>query len=286
MRRLLAAVIIVLQVTAFLSIQHKAAGQEGRLEVHFIDVGQGDSILIITPNGRTMLVDGGPPSAASKVASYLQQNGITTLDLVVATHPDIDHIGGLVKVLKEFKVSRLVDSGKLYTTSTYFDYLEQIERHKIPVTIAKGEEDIRLDPNLSIHILNTQNAFKTNNQSSIALSLSYGQIDFLLMADVETTQEKKLLEQKKLDAEILKVAHHGSDTSTSFEFLREVTPDTAILSYSINNDFGHPVNRVVDSLQLVGANVYSTAKAGDIVIASDGKSYRVDVAGGERILTK
>ncbi|SDM70758.1 ComEC/Rec2 family competence protein [Sediminibacillus halophilus] len=288
MARLIAAFVMVCLITILLPIMVSAAGRhasENELQVHFIDVGQGDSILIEAPNGRKMLVDGGPPSAAEKVSEYLRKRGIKKLDLVVATHPDIDHIGGLVNVLKEFDVKHLIDSGKLYTTSTYFHYLQQIKKQKIPVTVAAGEENIVIDPQLTIRVLNTQNAFKTNNQSSIALSLRYGRIDFLLMADVETIQEQNILDVKQLQAEILKVAHHGSGTSTSFDFIREVRPETAILSYSKTNDFGHPVDRVVDYLQLVGATIYSTAKAGDIVIRTDGKTYVVDVSGTDRVLT-
>ncbi|WP_051390377.1 ComEC/Rec2 family competence protein [Sediminibacillus terrae] len=286
--RLIAAFILLYLVVIFLPFMVCAAARhdsDNELQVHFIDVGQGDSILIEAPNGRNMLVDGGPPSAAEKVIGYLRERNVKKLDLVVATHPDIDHIGGMVEVLSEFEVKHLVDSGKLYTTETYFHYLQQIKKQKIPVTIAAGEENIVIDPQLTIRVLNTQNAFKTNNQSSIALSIRYGRVDFLLMADVETIQEQHILDAKHLEAEILKVAHHGSGTSTSFDFIREVRPETAILSYSKANDFGHPVDRVVDYLQLAGATIYSTAKAGDIVIRTDGKTYDVDVSGTDRVLT-
>ncbi|QTM98344.1 MBL fold metallo-hydrolase [Sediminibacillus dalangtanensis] len=284
MARLIAAFVMVCLIAIILPITAAGRHAENELQVHFIDVGQGDSILIEAPNGRKMLVDGGPPSAAEKVTEYLKERGINKLDLVVATHPDIDHIGGLVEVLDEFDVKHLIDSGKLYTTSTYFHYLQQIKKKKIPVTVAVGEENIVIDPQLTIRVLNTQNAFKTNNQSSIALSLRYGRVDFLLMADVETIQEQNILDVKQLQAEILKVAHHGSGTSTSFDFIREVRPETAILSYSKNNEFGHPVDRVVDYLQLAGATIYSTAKVGDIVIRTDGNTYDVDVSGTDRVL--
>ncbi|WP_053217182.1 ComEC/Rec2 family competence protein [Virgibacillus senegalensis] len=289
MVRLIAAIFALCIFPLLLPAALNAASRHDsiqELKVHFIDVGQGDSILVEAPNGRKMLVDGGPPSAAEKVTAYLREKGIESLDLVVATHPDIDHIGGLVQVLREFNVKHLIDSGKLYTTTTYFHYLHQIQKQKIPVTIAAGEENIVIDPKLTVRVLNTQNAFKTNNQSSIALSLKYGQIDFLLMADVETNQEQKILDAKQLEAEILKVAHHGSGTSTSFDFIREVRPETAILSYSKDNAFGHPVDRVIDYLQLVGATIYSTAKTGDIVIRTDGKTYQVDISGKDRVLIK
>jgi beta-lactamase superfamily II metal-dependent hydrolase len=245
------------------------------LQVHFIDVGQGDSLLIQTPSDKTILIDGGPPEAGDKIVSYLEEQQIDSIDLLVATHPDIDHIGGLPYVMKEFKVKNILDSGKLHSTRTYAAYLHQIRKQNIPVHIAMENEKIRLDPELSIRVLNTYGATKSNNQSSIVLKLTYEEVDFLLMSDIEMEQEKELMDKHDLQAEIIKVAHHGSNTSTSSSFLQAVNPETALLTYSKENDFGHPVDRVIDNLNNINAMIYSTAGYGDIVIRTDGKSYVV-----------
>lgn len=245
------------------------------LQVHFIDVGQGDSILIQTPTEKNILIDGGPPEAGSKVVSYLKEQDIETIDLLVATHPDMDHIGGLPHVMKEFKVKNILDSGKLHSTRTYAAYLHQIRKQDIPVQIAMENEKIRLDPELTILVLNTYGATKTNNQSSIVLKLTYEEIDFLLMSDIEMEQEKNLMEEYDVEAEVIKVAHHGSNTSSSLPFLQAVSPEIALLTYSQENDFGHPVDRVINNLNKINAMIYSTAAFGDIVIRTDGKNYVV-----------
>ncbi|OZU87746.1 competence protein [Virgibacillus indicus] len=243
------------------------------MDVHFIDVGQGDSILIITPSDKTILIDGGPPEAGKKVVSYLEELNIEKIDLLIATHPDIDHIGGLPHVMKSFEIKQILDSGKLYSTKTYGRYLNQIWKDDIPVEIARKNDQVKIDPLLDIKILNSYEKNKNNNQSSIVLKISYNEIDFLLMSDVEMEQEKVLLKHQDLQSEIIKVAHHGSNTSTSLGFLKEVAPQAAILTYSIENDYGHPVDRVIENLYKVNATIYSTAAYGDVVIRTNGNNY-------------
>ncbi|WP_077624339.1 ComEC/Rec2 family competence protein [Sediminibacillus massiliensis] len=284
-RRLVISLVVFCSIISFpYFLNAEFDGQQ--LKVHFINVGQGDSIFIETPNGRKVLIDGGPPSAGDKVVTFLMEKGIKELDLVISTHPDIDHIGGLIQVLDTFKVKELIDSGKIYTTATYFEYLDRIRKNDIPVKLVKPSDNIPLDPSLDITVLNSPSGFKSNNASSLALSLHYKEVDFLLMADVEKKQESDFIEKGNLKAEILKVGHHGSETSTSFEFLREIHPETAILSYSINNTYGHPVDNVVENLQLLGTNIYSTAKAGDISIYTNGEEYDVKVSGMDRVITR
>ena len=211
------------------------------MQVHFIDVGQGDSILIQTPSDKTILIDGGPPKAGKKVVAYLNKLGIKQIDLLIATHPDVDHIGGLKKVMKEVAVKQVLDSGKFHFTNTYANYAMEIHKQGIPMRVAKVNDRIKLDPEVNIKVLNANGKGKSNNQSSIVLKISYKAIDFLLMGDAEVEQEKTLLSQQDLESEIIKVAHHGSKTSTSLRFLEEVNPQVAILTYRVGNDYGHPV---------------------------------------------
>lgn len=252
---------------------HYVHGEQANMDVHFIDVGQGDSILVQTPSDKNILIDGGPPEAGKEVVAFLEDHNVKKIDLLIATHPDIDHIGGLTRVLKSFEVERIIDSGKLHSTKTYAKYISQILKQRIPVEIAKQNALIKIDPLFKVRILNTHTGNKDNNESSIALKISFKETDFLLMGDVEKEQEKKLLKKYNLQSEIIKVAHHGSSTSTSTEFLEEVNPELAILTYSEKNDYGHPVDRVIENLIKVNAAIYSTAVFGDITISTDGESY-------------
>lgn len=246
-----------------------------QMVVHFIDVGQGDSMLIQTPSNKNILIDGGPPESGKKVVNYLKKQHIKKIDLLIATHPDIDHIGGLPQVMKSIEVNEILDSGKIHSTKTYAKYLYQIRKHAIPIKIAKQNQKIKLDPLLDIRVLNSSGKSKNNNQSSIALKLTYRDVDFLLMSDVEREQEKKLLDKFNLQAEIIKVAHHGSNTSTSFDFLKHVQPKIAMLTYSKTNDYGHPVNRVIKNLYKIDALIYSTAAFGNVVVITDGEDFFV-----------
>lgn len=246
---------------------------DSHMDVHFIDVGQGDSILIETPSDKTILIDGGPPQAGKKVVSYLNQHGVETIDLLISTHPDKDHIGGLPDVIKNFNVKKVLDTGKVHITKTYYNYTKEIRKHGIPMEIAEENEQIQLDPLVQIDILNANDKRKSNNESSIALKVTYRKIDFLLLSDIEKEQEEKIRKRKETEAEILKVAHHGSKTSSTYAFLQAVNPQVAILTYSKDNKYGHPVNRVIDYLYETDALIYSTAAFGDLVITTNGDYY-------------
>ncbi|MFC2949588.1 ComEC/Rec2 family competence protein [Virgibacillus sediminis] len=263
---------IILCLLFLMAPSHVLGERMPEMLVHFIDVGQGDSILVQTPAGKNILIDAGPPDAGEKVTSYLRDQQVGKIDLLVATHPDIDHIGGLPNVINSIKVEKILDSGKLHTTKTYAKYIRTVRKHDIPVTIAKQGDEVKIDPNLDIRVLNSHAGFKSNNQSSIVLKITYGKIDFLLTSDVEKSQEKNLVKEN-VEAEIMKVAHHGSKTSSSLEFLKEVNPEAAILTYHAENDFGHPVDRVISNLHKVNADIYSTAMFGDVVITTNGEDY-------------
>lgn len=251
------------------------AEQQPSMEVHFIDVGQGDCILIKTPEDKTILIDGGTPESGEKIVDFLKEQQIKNINLLVVTHPDIDHIGGLPAVIKSTKVDKILDSGKLYTTKTYRKYINQVAKQNIPVEIAEKNQMIKLDPSIKIRVLNTYGPFRNNNESSIALKVTYKEIDFLLMSDIKKQQEKEIMKTENLHAEIIKVAHHGSKTSSSLDFLKEVSPKVAILTYSKQNDYGHPVNRVIQNLYKVNALIYSTAVFGNITITTNGTEYDI-----------
>lgn len=247
----------------------------GELKVHFINVGQGDSTLIQAPNGKTMLVDGGPRSAGDDVVAYLKAKGITKLDYVVSTHPDADHIGGLVDVLSSLTVTHLIDSGKAHTTETYYDLLSLVDSKNIDYIVPTTGDTFPLDNNLTTKALYADDDARDNNDASIVLQLTYNTVSFLLMADADIRIESQLVANNNVDATVLKVGHHGSDTSSSNSFLNEVTPEVAILSYGENNSYGHPDSQVVSRLNKLGAKIYHTPFHCNIVVSTDGVKYDI-----------
>lgn len=274
-RRGLVLYIICLILILPIGLVHASEQDSGKLNIHFINVGQGDSIFIETPNGKHMLIDGGPPKSGKKIVSYLEKKGVQSIDLIIATHPDFDHIGGLPEVMNNFSVDRIIETGKFHLTKTYATYAATVFLKQIPLTVAKTGDLIQVDPDLHIEILNSSSDKKDNNPSSLALKITYDALDVLLMADVEKAQEKSMMKKADVSADIIKIGHHGSNTSSSAKFLKEVQPEIAILTYSKENDFGHPAPRVVHELQSLTSLIYSTAVFGNIVIESDGKDYIV-----------
>ncbi|MFJ7668157.1 MBL fold metallo-hydrolase [Lysinibacillus sp. NPDC097195] len=249
-----------------------AAGHEMR--VHFIDVGQGDSILIESPNGKTMLVDGGVKGAGQQVVSYINKLGIDKLDIVVATHPDADHIGGLIPVLNSIPIEQFYDSGKVHTSQTFEEMLSLIDTKNIPYNVPKTGDRMTFDDELEVKVLNANENAVDNNDASIVLKVTYGNISFLLTGDAGVALEKDMLQQD-VKATVLKAGHHGSNTSSSQSFIQAVQPEVTILSYGQDNKYGHPHAEVVERLQAIGSKIYATAEAGTVTVSTDGVSYQV-----------
>lgn len=253
--------------------QVQAAGDE--MSVHFIDVGQGDSILIQSPEGKSMLIDGGKKDADNKVLTYLQNLGIDKLDYIVATHPDSDHIGGLISVLTSVSVKNFVDSGKVHTSQTYEQMLQLILNKELNYIVPSKGDTIPLDSNLEITVLNDGIDSTDNNEASLVLKVQYLGISFLLTGDAGVGVEQSLLNEFNLESTILKAGHHGSDTSSSQAFIQSVKPKVAILSYGVDNSYGHPSLDVVNRLKAAGSQVFSTAEVGDIIVKTNGVDYTV-----------
>lgn len=246
------------------------------LTVHFIDVGQGDSILVQTPNGRTMLVDGGKKEAGEDVIAYLKSLQIDEINVIVATHPDYDHIGGLIDVIDHFRIGQFINSGKVHTTETYEKLITKIFTNNIPYVEVKTGNSIFLDENVSINILHADGDADENNDSSIVIHIKYDDVSFLLTGDATTKIEDKLISLYDVSSTILKAGHHGSSTSTSSKFLEAVQPAVTILSYGKDNLFGHPHKQVLNNLKKIGTTIYSTAEDGTIVISTDGTDYKIN----------
>ncbi|MGK4118914.1 MBL fold metallo-hydrolase [Lysinibacillus capsici] len=249
------------------------AGHE--MQVHFIDVGQGDSILIESPSGKTMLIDGGVKGAGQQIVSYLKELGINKLDIVVATHPDADHIGGLIPVLDNMTIEQFYDSGKVHTSQTFEEMLTRIDEKNIPYHVPKIGDDIEFDKNVNVKVLNANDQATDNNDASIVLEMTYGNVFFLLTGDAGVALEKEML-QYDVKATVLKAGHHGSNTSSSEEFIQAVKPEVTILSYGEDNKYGHPHAEIVDRLQAIGSKIYATADLGTITVSTDGVNYTVN----------
>lgn len=246
------------------------------MRVHFIDVGQGDSILIQSPNGKNMLVDGGTKGSGAKVVSFLKSKGVSTIDVVVATHPDADHIGGLIAVLNNFKVGQFVDSGKVHTSQTYFELLQLIDDKNISFKVASTGDKINLDSLLNITVLHADENASSTNDASVVTRILYGSVSFLLTGDAETAAENKMLAKYgDLKSTYLKAGHHGSNSSSTTAFLNSVRPTGTIFSYGEGNQYGHPHADVVSRLNAVGSKIYSTAQSGDITVTTNGTTHGV-----------
>lgn len=257
-------------------------------KVHFIDVGQGDSIFIQSADGKTMLVDGGLRSAGDDVVKYLKSIGVSKIDYIVATHPDADHIGGLIEVINNFNVGTFVNSGKHHTSQTYEDLLNLVNSKNITYK----EPDIgeyligNSNSSFSVQSLYSDADAKNTNDASIVLLADFIDVEFLLMADASIDLENLLADSYNLShIEVLKAGHHGSDTSSSLEFLKQVKPETVILSYGEDNSYGHPHKEVMENLYTVGAKAYSTAESGNIVVTTNGYIYNISAKEFENTTT-
>ncbi|MGY4689378.1 S-layer homology domain-containing protein [Salibacterium sp. K-3] len=249
------------------------------MEAHFIDVGQGDSIFIEYPNGETMLVDGGRRSAGDKVVSYLANEGVSTIDHLVSTHPDADHIGGLIEVLDELEVNHVMTSGKSHTTDTYEDYRSHLRQEGLSYNNSPSEgETLGIGADVTTKVLHTAPASEDNNKASIVLKFTYGESDMLLTGDAGVEQEQEMIQRFDVEADILKAAHHGSDSSTSTAFMQEVDPEAAVLSYGKDNRYDHPDSSVVDTIRGQDTDIYSTAEEGDIVFSMTEGGYEVSAS--------
>jgi competence protein ComEC len=194
----------------------------------------------------------------------------------VITHPDFDHIGGIPSLLEKIPVKKILDSGKAHTTLTFIQYKQYVWNNIVPVQYAKEKMMLQVDPDLKIRVLNSGPEEEETNNASIVLHLTYGDIKYLLMGDTEEEEEKRLSRKYNLESTILKVAHHGSNSSSTASFLTDVQPKIAVISAGKNNDFHHPHLPVIGRLIESGADIYNTAESGTIVFSTDGKLLYVN----------
>lgn len=273
---ILLIILIILTVSIWYFIfQYK---NNGYLKVVFLDVGQGDAIYIEAPNGRQMLIDGGPDAKLLSSLSKVMPFADRSIDMIVATHPDSDHIGGFPLLLDNYKVTSILENGAKGDSKISTSLEEKILKKKINKIIAKRGMHIILDDKRNIYfdILFPDRDITNfeSNDASIVGKLVYGENSFMLTGDASLYTEN-LIEwnenSKTLDADVLKLGHHGSRTSSSILWLKKVSPEIAIISVDKGNKYGHPHKELLDRLSFLHIPFLSTADIGNIIFESDGR---------------
>ncbi|MBI4092302.1 MAG: MBL fold metallo-hydrolase [Candidatus Kerfeldbacteria bacterium] len=250
------------------------------LRVIALDVGQGDAILIRTPNGEDVLIDGGPDSRVVERLSANLPASDRTIELVVSTHADLDHVGGLADVAGHYRIDRVLETGVRSGSGADRRWVEAMKQQKTEVTTVRAGTTFVID-GTRFDVLWPQTEadleVKKRNNTSVVLELTYGSTSFLFTGDIESEVEERLVASGTLpDVDVLKVPHHGSISSSSQEFIEAVKPEYAVISVGKNNKFGHPHPVVVRRLEQRGVKIWRTDEDGDVVISSDGKSITFD----------
>ncbi len=254
--------------------------QSQLLEVVFFDVGQGDSIFIATPQGHQILIDGGPDETVLENLGKEMPFWDRTIDLIILSHPEHDHISGLIEVLKRYKVENILWTGVLRDTSEYRQWQELIKEERARITIARAGQQIQgSGSNLKRWAIEVLFPFeslegkevKNTNNTSVVVRLVYGDNSFLFTGDAYKSIERQLLETA-IDADVLKVGHHGSKTSSAQEFIEKVSPDIAVIQCGKDNHYGHPSQETLEILEKYGINIFRTDLDGDIKILCNSQS--------------
>jgi competence protein ComEC len=274
MRLMILCVLFVFAGAIWLFPQSTASGTSPNLQVHFLDVGQGDAALIETPSGIQVLVDGGKDSSVLQELGAVMNIGDRKIDMVIGTHPDTDHIGGLIDVFKNYEVATILTTENKGDSQTAELYEELKSAEGAEVVYARRGQTFALDASTTLHVLfpETDPSDLESNASSIVFQLEYGSSTFMFTGDSPKSIEEYLVlsEGEYLQSDVLKVGHHGSRTSTSEMFLDEVAPSIAVISSGKDNSYGHPHLEVTDALFNAGVTILETAVEGTITFASDG----------------
>lgn len=254
----------------------------GKLAVHFIDVGQGDSSLIVFPNGETALIDGGGRDASSKVVSYLKGQGVEKIDYMVATHPHEDHIGGLPEVVRNFEIGKVYMPKRTANTKIFEELLSEIKDKGLKINVASEEQTISDKDGALFSILGPlSDSYEDTNDHSVVNKLLYGKVSILFTGDIESLAEGDLVKQGyDLKADVLKVPHHGSSSSSSDVFLDAVSPSYGVIQLGADNSYGHPHRETIQKYSSRNIEVLRNDVLGDIKLESDGEAIRFYSSGG------
>jgi len=269
-----AAFLAALLTVSFLSVSfvpNVTPQTSTNISVHFIDVGQGDSIFIDTQN-VDVLIDGGSASASQTVLDYLDSLNVTLIHLVIATHAHEDHIGGLVDILdSSLTINEVLVNNQTHTSATYTNFITLAESHNL--TVAQRGQTFNLTETANLTVYNPVQPleFSDLNDNSIVTKLQAGNTRFLFTGNAETPAEQSIIDADlNLQSDVLKVGHHGSNTATSQAFLDLVDPSYAIICAGVDNSYGHPHNETIQKLLTKGVTIYGTHVSGTIVASTDG----------------
>ncbi len=260
-------IVVLLVAYAYLDKENNL----NQLEIHFLDVGQGDSILVKLPNEEILLIDAGTRSSGPYVVDYLKNHDIDKIDYLIATHPHEDHIGGLPEVISKFSVKTAYLPNKTNNTKIFEQLLLSIKKNNIELIEAKAGVNILDSKDLKLDILGPVKSYNDINNNSVLLKLEYEDFVSLFTGDMEKKAELDVL-NKNINSDLLKVSHHGSDTSSSEMFLNAVNPKYAVISVGEKNKYGHPNAIILDRLNKNGSKIFRTDMDGDIIfIYNDGE---------------
>lgn len=251
---------------------------DGELSVHFLDVDQGDCILVIAPDGESMLIDTSVSKQDDVIIEYIRACGIEKLDCMVLTHPDADHIGSATSILNEIGAKTVYMTDMIHTTKTFETLLETIDRLDIPLKIPKVNDIIELG-DARFTVLGPVNKTDNKNEMSIVMRLDYGKHSFMLTGDAGHESEEDMLDKHSLSSfkcDVLKIGHHGSSTSSSKEFVLAVKPSYAIISCGRDNSYGHPHDETVELLSELDIPYFITYEVGHIVFTTDGETLTLE----------
>lgn len=245
------------------------------LEVHYLDVGQADATLVLCGD-KTMLIDGGNIDDSNLIYSYLKSHSVDFIDYMIATHPHEDHIGGLSGALRYADVGTVYSPVAEHYAEVFRIFAEQVDEKGIELTVAEVGDSFSLG-DASVEIIGVNSAEGENN-SSIVLRITHGDVSFMFTADAERDAETVLLDSgARLKSTVLKVGHHGSSDSTTYRFLKEVNPDYAVISVGDDNPYGHPHSETLSRLRDANVTVYRTDELGDIICRSNGESVEFEL---------
>lgn len=248
----------------------------GKMTMSVIDVGQGDSILVQFPNGQTMLVDAGPGDHGTAVVNYLHAQGVANIDLLVATHPHEDHIGGMIDVLNVVSIGTVWDSGFNHGSPVQRKYLAQLLSKNISYEKVTAGEAMQFGAARAV-VLAPLRLTENVNDNSLVIRLTYGSISYLLTGDMEQAERESV--GRWPASTVLKVAHHGSRNGTDDNFARAVHPQYAVISCALINDYGHPHPEAISALEKIGAEIHRTSTEGTVVVETDGNTVSVTSSG-------
>lgn len=267
----------IAQATGNTGAENTVIAQAGTLTVSWLDVGQGDA-AVIQCGGQSMLIDGGKPEKSSYIYAWLQQHSLSYLDVIVATHVDADHIGGLSGALNYASVGTAYCPVTTGTTETFQSFVKYLAQRGKQITVPTAGETFALG-GAQVQILGPLQRAEDSNDNSIVLKVSFGATSFLFTGDAERAEEQDLLNAGvNLQSTVLKVGHHGSDTSTSYPFLRAVAPQYAVISVGAGNSYGHPTEAVLSRLRDAGVTTFRTDMQGEITAVSDGQTINFSTA--------